>query len=246
VEVERHVTPRTRLVALSHVMWSTGAVVDLAAVAAMTNRHGLMTVVDGAQGTGQVPLDLHASGVDAYAMPGQKWLCGPEATGALYLRRDRLADVKPTYLRYATYDVSGYLTPWAGAQRFEIGEFYGPAVLALEASLVWQRDDVGLDWAYRRTAELGRRCRAGLTALPGLTMLTPADRMAGLVCFSVAGLTPQDLTAKLYERGMTIRYVVYPPGPSVARIACGWWNTEAEVDRLVGMIGELASSAPGS
>jgi len=238
--LEAQVGPRTRAVALSHVMWSSGAVVPLADVAALARRHRLLSVVDGAQGTGQVPLDLHGSGVDAYAMPGQKWLCGPEATGALYLRRDRLADVKPTYLRYATYDVSGFMAPWAGAQRYEIGEFYGPAVLALEASLLWQRDEVGLGWAYGRIAALGRRCRDGLAALGGVTVTTPADRMAGLVCFQVDGLAPQDVTARLYERGMTIRYVVYPPGPSIARVSCGWWNTEAEVDALVAAIAELA------
>lgn len=241
--LEANVGPRTRAVALSHVMWSTGAVVPLAEVGAMARRRGVLSVVDGAQGTGQVALDLHASGIDAYAMPGQKWLCGPEATGALFLRRDRLADVKPTYLRYATYDVSGFLTPWAGAQRYEIGEFYGPAVLALEASLLWQRDEVGLDWAYARVAALGQRCRAGLAALGGVTVASPADRMAGLVCFQVAGMAPPDVTARLYEQGMTIRYVVYPPGPSVARVSCGWWNTEDEIDALVAAIGELAHAA---
>lgn len=235
-------SPRTRAVALSHVMWSSGAVVDLPAVAAAAHRIGALVVVDGAQAGGQVPIDLHALGVDAYALAGQKWLCGPEGTGALYVRRDRLADIAPTYLRYAQIDPSGYLIPAAGANRYEIGEFYGPAVLAQEAALLWLRDEVGLDWAYARTAELGRRCWDGLSRLDGVTVTTPRDRMAGLVCLQAPGMTPQAMTARLYERNLTIRYVAYPPGPTVARIACAWWHTEEEIDALVATIGEVVAA----
>ncbi|MDP9362844.1 MAG: aminotransferase class V-fold PLP-dependent enzyme [Chloroflexota bacterium] len=236
-------SPRTRVVALSHVMWSSGAIVDLPAVAAAAHRVGALVVVDGAQAGGQVPIDLHASGVDAYAFAGQKWLCGPEGTGALFVRHDRLTDIAPTYLRYAQLDPSGFLLPAAGANRYEIGEFYGPAVLAQEAALLWLRDEVGLDWAYARTAEMGHRCRDGLARLDGVTVTTPRDRMAGLVCFQAAGMTPQDVAAKLYEQDLTIRYVAYPPGPAVARVACAWWHTEEEIDRLVATVGEVVSAA---
>ncbi len=234
-------SPRTRVVALSHLMWSSGAVIRLREVADVAHQHGALLIVDGAQAGGQIPIDLHGLDVDAYAMAGQKWLCGPEATGVLYVRQDRLADIAPTYLRYAQLDLSGYLVPAAGAMRYEIGEFYSPAVLAQEAALTWLRDEVGLDWAYTRVATLGRRCWDGLSALPGVAVTTPRDRMAGLVCFTVEAMTPQDVTARLYERGITIRYVAYPPNPLVARVANGWWNTEDEVDDLVTAVGEITA-----
>ena len=239
--VEAVLTPRTRAVALSHLMWSTGAVLPLRELADLAHRHHALLVVDGAQSAGQIPLDLHALGVDAYAMAGQKWLCGPEATGALFLRRDRLADVAPTYIRYAQLDPSGFLVPAPGAMRYEIGEFYGPAVLAQEAALAWLRDEVGQDWAYARTAELGRRCWDGLSGIDVLSLLTPRERMAGLVNFAVEGLAPQSIAARLYERDLTIRYVVYPPCPPSARVACAWWNTEEEVDRLVAAVAGIAA-----
>lgn len=235
--------PRTRAIALSHLMWSTGAVVPLAEIAALAKERGLFLLVDGAQSAGQIPLDLHALGVDAYAMPGQKWLCGPEATGFLYVRRDRFADVAPTILRYATYDTSGYLIPNPTAARFEIGEFFGPAIEAQHAALRWLRDEVGLDWAYARIAALGRRAHAGLSELPHLDVLTPAARMAGLVNVATPLMTPQVLVAKLYERGMTIRYVDSKPCPVTARVATGWWNTEAEVDALVAAVAEILDEA---
>jgi L-cysteine/cystine lyase len=235
------ITTRTRVIALSHVMWSTGAVLPLRELADLARERGVLLVVDGAQSAGQIPVALHALGVDAYAMAGQKWLCGPEATGALYVRRDRFADIAPTYLRYAQFDPSGYILPAPSAQRYEIGEFYGPGLLAFAAGLRWLRDEVGLDWAYARTAELGQRVHAGLSALDGVTVVTPAARMAGLVNFAVAGMRPQEVAARLFERNITIRYVDVRPCPVTARAAAAWWNTEEEVDQLVAAAGEIAA-----
>ncbi|MER3485696.1 MAG: cysteine lyase, partial [Chloroflexota bacterium] len=84
--------------AISHLQWSSGAVMPLAEIAALARERGILIIVDGAQSVGQIRVALHELGVDAYAMSGQKWLCGPNGTGALYLRRDRFADITPVYL----------------------------------------------------------------------------------------------------------------------------------------------------
>lgn len=241
--LESAISSRTRAIAFSHVMWSSGAVIDLREIADLTRKHNVVTVVDAAQAAGQVPIDLHAFGIDAYAMPGQKWLCGPEASGALYVRSDSIRLIQPSHLRYAQTDGTGFLIPAAGANRYEIGEFYGPAVLAQEAVLTWLRDEVGMEWAYARIAALGQRCYDALNKVGGVTMATPKHRMAGLVCFKVDGMTPQQVTAKLYERDLTIRYVAYPPGPVIARVSTGWWNTEEEVDHLAATLAEVIEAA---
>ncbi|MCC6313495.1 MAG: aminotransferase class V-fold PLP-dependent enzyme [Thermomicrobiales bacterium] len=241
--LEAQLTAATRVIAISHLMWSSGAVMPLRQIADLARECEALVIVDAAQAAGQIPVDLHALGVDAYAAPGQKWLCGPEATGFLYVRRDRFADIAPTYIRYGSFDPSGYLIPNPTAARYEIGEFYGPAVEAHHATLRWLRDVVGLDWAYSRIAELGQRFRAGIAALPDVTVLTPADRMAGLINFTTPAMRPQELTAKLYERGQTIRYVDTRPCPVSVRVSTGWWNTEEEVDRLVADIADVLVGA---
>src|ERR671910_283849 len=162
------ITSRTRLIAVSHVLWSTGAVLPMREISELARQHELMVVVDGAQSAGQVPVDMHAMDIDAYAMAGQKWLCGPEATGLLYVRRDRFADIAPTYARYGQFEPSGYFIPAAGAMRYEIGEFYSPAVAAQEAALSWLRDEVGFAWAYDRIAALGADFRRRLTSIDGV------------------------------------------------------------------------------
>src|SRR5215204_2998655 len=226
------ITSRTRAIAVSHVLWSTGAVLPLREISELARRHELMVIVDGAQSAGQVPVDLHAMGVDAYAMAGQKWLCGPEGTGLLYVRRDRFADIAPTYARYGQFGPSGYFIPAEGAKRYEIGEFYSPARAAQEAALRWMRDEVGFDWVYDRIATLGAEFRRRLMSINGITVITPNEPMAGLVNFTVAGLSPQEVTAQLYERGYTIRYVQTAPCTVSARASIGWWNTEEEVAGL--------------
>jgi L-cysteine/cystine lyase len=236
------VTSRSRAIAISHVMWSTGAVVSLDEVTAVARRHGLVVVVDAAQAAGQVPPRLRESGVDAYAVSGQKWLCGPGGTGALYVRSDRLTHFKPTYIRAAQTDPNGYLLPAAGASRFEIGEFYTPALLAQLAALSWLEDEVGLDWMYQRIASLGRRCWDALAAIDSVLVVTPRERMAGIVCFNVDGMHPREVTEVLEPKGFTIRYVEYAPGPTVARVSNSWWNTEEEVDGLAAAVEELVRS----
>ena len=237
------VTPRTRAIAISHVQWSSGAVMPLKQIAEFARERGIITMVDAAQSAGQIPIDVHDLGVDAYAMAGQKWLCGPGGTGALYVRRDRLGDIRPTYLRYGAFDPHGFVVPPEGAARFEMGEMYNPAIRALDAGLSWFRDDVTLPWAYDRIAALARRLADGLATIPGVAVTTPRDRMAGLVCFTVEGMTPKSVSDAAYERGYTIRFVDQRPGPAVVRASTGWWCTEDEIDGLIAAIGGIARSA---
>lgn len=235
-------SPRTRAIAISHLQWSSGAVMPLAEIAALARQHGVLTIVDGAQSAGHIPVALHDLGVDAYALSGQKWLCGPNGTGALFLRRDRFADIKPVYLRWGVFDPTGFVVPPAGAARYEMGEHTAPVTKAQEAGLRWLRDVVGFDWIFRRIAQLGRRCYDGLAAIPGVTVTTPPGRMAGIICFTVAGWSVKDIAGELYRHGFTIRHVDQPPSPLVARVSTGWWNTEQEIDALIATVAELASA----
>ncbi len=90
--IASQITSRTRAIAVSHLLWSSGAVLPLQEISELAREHEVLVIVDAAQSAGQIPIDLHELGVDAYAMPGQKWLCGPESTGLLYIRRARFGE----------------------------------------------------------------------------------------------------------------------------------------------------------
>lgn len=239
--IEALITSSTRVIALSHVLWSTGMVLPLREICELARANELMVIVDAAQSAGQVPLNLHDLGVDAYAMAGQKWLCGPEGTGLLYVRHDRFADISPTYARYGQADLSGFFMPPATAHRYESGEFTGPVIAAQAATLTWLRDEVDMDWAYARVAEMGALFRSLLTEIPNVEILTPAHAMAGMVNFNVAGRHPREVSDALYGRGYTIRFVDYAPCAVSARASVSWWNSEAEVRGLASAIADIAT-----
>jgi len=129
-------------------------------IAEMARSRGIITMIDAAQSAGQFPVDLAALGVDAYAMAGQKWLCGPGGSGALFVRKDRLGDIRPTYVRYGAFDPHGFVVPPEGSPRFEMGEMYNPAIRAFNVGLTWIRDEVTFAWAQTRIANLGQKTRS--------------------------------------------------------------------------------------
>lgn len=104
-----------------------------------------------------------------------------------------------------------------------MGDPYSPAIQALNAGLTWIRDEVTLPWAHARIAALGQKLATGLAGIEGVTVNTPGDRMAGLVCFNITGVTPKAVSDAAFARGFTIRPVDQRPCPSVVRASTGWW-----------------------
>ncbi len=141
--VADQVTARTRLIALSHVTWTTGARLNIGEIGYMGREHGIPVLIDGAQSAGAIPIDVHALGVDFYAIPGQKWLCGPDGTGALYARQDAFNYVTSTYVGYPSVeDPHGEAWKlWENARRFESGGRHTAAIAAQSAALNWLEEN---------------------------------------------------------------------------------------------------------
>jgi L-cysteine/cystine lyase len=214
--IVRAVTPRTRLIATSHVLWTTGRKLDLHRVRADT---GLPVLVDGAQSAGALPPDVGA--LDFYTVSAQKWLCGPESTGALYVADpERLRVKSPSYLSQDSYEVSGAFVPKEGAKRFDSGWIPVPALRGLEAALATRPE-----WCYEHSAEIAARCAAALS--PHVEVVTPPGNST-LVSFRPNG-DPTELVASLHEAGVIVREL---PGRNLVRASCGWWTSDDDVQRL--------------
>jgi L-cysteine/cystine lyase len=201
------VTPRTRLIALSHVLWLNGHVMPLAEIKLRT---GLPLLVDGAQSVGAIPVDGGVA--DYYTVSGQKWLCGPELTGALYV-----AD--PSTLRPR---VAGF-----GALHSEgvdrLGLLHHP--VAMLAGLLAAVEDLPT-WGFERAAEMTARCRAALVAA-GLEVHSEPGQ-GNLLGFEVEG-DPEAAVERAREAGVIVRSL--PNG--WVRASVGWWNDETDIERLV-------------
>ncbi|HXX78990.1 MAG TPA: aminotransferase class V-fold PLP-dependent enzyme [Ktedonobacteraceae bacterium] len=233
------VTPRTRLISISHVTWTTGAVLNISEVAYMGREWGIPVLIDGAQSAGAIPIDVKALGVDFYAIPMQKWLCGPDGTGALYVRKEMLHLISSTYVGYWSIkheeDFEWELLD--SAQRFEVGGRQTAAIAGQAAALNWLEQTVGHGWLFEHIASLGRYANQALREVPGLTVLTPRSGESGLVSFTIEGKDDAEIVTILRERyNMFIRNI---PSTKSLRISTGFYNTEEEIDKLVSALKEI-------
>ncbi len=233
------VTPRTRLISISHVTWTTGSVLNISEVAYMGREWGIPVLIDGAQSAGAIPIDVKALGVDFYAIPMQKWLCGPDGTGALYVRKEMLDLVSPTYVGYwSIKHEEGF--EWElldSAQRFEGGGRQTAAIAGQAAVLSWFEQTVGHQWLFERIASLSRYASQVLREVPGLSILTPHPGESGLVSFTLEGRDSTEIVTDLRERyNMFIRNI---PSTKSLRISTGFYNTEEEIEKLVVALKEI-------
>ncbi len=220
------VTPRTRLIAVSHVLWTTGRRLD---VARLRRAGGPPLLVDGAQSAGAIPADLE--GADFYTISAQKWLCAPEPTGALYVRDpERLRVALPGHLAAAKHEPDGSFEPKEGAVRFDSGWLGAPTLAGLEMALSCHPD-----WRYDAAAAAAGRCRELLE--PHVEVVTPPGHST-LVSFRPPG-DPAELVAALAERDVIVRDL---PGRNLVRASCGWWTSEDDLQRLADGVGPGMSS----
>jgi L-cysteine/cystine lyase len=215
-------TPRTRLVMLPHVDPSTGALLPTQPIAQATSESGTWLVLDASLSAGAIALDVTALGVDFVALPGDRWLLGPEATGALWIGpRPRAA---------------GFMGDWAKA---ELGR---TAVLGLARSVGWLEMYVGLEWAYARGRQLTKRLHAALSVAPGVELLTDQDALATVACFRLPAWPVEEGLAELRRR---VFAVVSPTQNRTAiRASVAWFNTEEEIDRFAEAVVEIARHTP--
>jgi len=246
-KLEAAIAPRARLMLYSHVAWNTGQRLPMAKITAMGHKHHVLSLVDAAQSVGAIPLDLPASGVDFYAIPGQKWLCGPEGTGALYIRQDRVSMVSPTFVGYVSlenptmYDYTGYFMPAKGARRYEVGTVYRPGIEAMVKNLGWLEEEIGWTWIHDRILHLAAYARSELDKLQKVSIITPPGSQAGLVTFNLEGYDPARVVTKLAQQDIIIRFL---PHPYALRVSTGFYNTEDDIDRLVEALKHILADDP--
>lgn len=232
--------PRTRLVALSHVSWSTGGRMDVEGAARAAHDVGAFVLVDGAQGVGAIPTDPRALDADAYAVAAHKWLLGPEGLGALWVRRESLQRLRLSFSGFSSgteHTSDGRLRAHPEARRFEVSTQPEVLVPGWLASLRWL-DEIGWDEIHSRIQGAAAGARARLEAIPGVQVVTPPSHQAGLLTFTVAGADPEIADARLFAMGITARWV---PEPRALRVATGFFTDERDLDRLAAAVSLIAS-----
>jgi cysteine desulfurase/selenocysteine lyase len=232
--------------AFAHVSNTLGIVSPVAELCAEARARGVVTLIDGAQGAGHLPVDVGGLGCDFYACSGHK-MCGPTGIGLLYGRPEILRAMVPwqfggEMVERVTYEGATFRKPPA---RFEAGT---PAIIeavTLHAAMDFL-EGVGLEAVAAHCEALGERAAAALREIDGLRVFGPAGHRAGLVTFHAADVHAHDLAFFANERGVALRaghHCAQPlmrklGAPSSCRMSFYLYNTDEELERGVAAVRE--------
>ena len=242
-KIEDALTSKTRMVFISHILYASGRRMPAEELRKVTKDRGILLMLDGAQTGGHIELDMYRSGFDFYSIPGQKWLLGYEGSGALFIRREHLERIHPAHTGgrgIARPADANYFQPVSDSmEKFLGGSVSVPVQLAfLEATKFVQA--VGIKNIEERNLTLADSAKAKLAEIPGVTVNSPLERSAssGLVSFAISGQEPVPVVEQLWaNHRLVVRQVGNPAG---VRASLHFFNTEDEVDLLVGGVRELA------
>ena len=241
--LERCLSSRTRLVVLSHLLWNSGSIMPIAAVAARLQAHARQPwlLVDAAQSFGSIPVEGAAAQADIYAFTGHKWCCGPEGLGGVALSERLLEQAQPTLIGWRSLRHEGSSSSsWHGdARRFEVATSCVPLASGLATSLRVLADEGDPGERWTRLTGASSRLWHGLQQISTVETLLPEAPPAGLVSFRLR--TPEHSTAAvvaaLGEQGIWIRRL---DSPDCLRACTHITTTDAEVDRLLEALNQLS------
>lgn len=245
---EETLTPATKLIVLSHVTYASGQLLPIREICRLAHDRSAYLLLDAAQSVGQMPVDVGELECDFCAFSGHKWLLGPAATGALYVRRDLIQQLEaPKVAHHAAdyYNFQGEFRPRVDAiDKFELTTVSVPLLAGLVAAIDFIQG-IGLEAVRQRALHLARYATRGLARVPGVRLVSPASEEAvasGLVSFSLPSVPPEVMTACLWERGRIVARTVLDP--SCTRLSLHVFNTEAEVDSALAIVEEVARRGP--
>jgi selenocysteine lyase/cysteine desulfurase len=233
--VLREVSPRTRLVALSHVSRRNGRVLPIDRLAAELRGRNVRLLVDGAQAAGNVPFRFDRLGCEYYSLCGHKWLLGPKGTGALLVRQDVLETTPVSWTGahgQAGASDDGDIQWHPNARRFEFGTRPQALFGGFAESLRWL-NGIGWEKIYERIAEISRRAALKIQGSRKFQLVSPLEdgERSGIVVLRLPEKAdPIGIYNRLAEKDGIL---VSPEKPRDLRVCIHFFNTDAEFDALL-------------
>ncbi|WP_297987188.1 cysteine desulfurase [Anoxybacillus sp.] len=239
-DVEQTVTPNTKIVAVMHVSNVLGTINPVKEIAQIAHKHGAVMVVDGAQSTPHMKVNVQELDCDFYAFSGHK-MCGPTGIGVLYGKKHLLEQMEPVEFGGEMIDFVGlYESTWKELPwKFEGGTPIIAGAIGLGAAIDFL-EQVGLHHIAEHEHRLAQYALEQLSTIEGLTIYGPKER-AGLVTFNIDGVHPHDVATVLDAEGIAVRAGHHCAQPlmkwlnvmATARASFYLYNTEEEIDILV-------------
>ncbi len=225
----KEVTPRTKVIAIPHIVSVYGVVMPVKEICARAREKGIFTIIDGAQAVGQVKVDVRDIGCDAYYSSLHKWLLAPAGSGILYVRKERMPQIWATIASYNWDNQEDH-----GFRLMQNGTGNTALLAGLNAALDFY-EAIGEERWLGRIKQLGDYLRAGLQKLDKVTILssTHPDMAAGITTYKVAGMSGPELQKRLWdEERLQPRSV----GQELLRHSVHIYNNEEEIERTFKVI----------
>ncbi|MCM3631190.1 cysteine desulfurase [Paenibacillus glycanilyticus] len=240
-DAEQTITPNTKVVAMTYVSNVLGVVNPIKEITAIAHRNGAVMVVDGAQSTPHMKVDVQDLDCDFYALSGHK-MCGPTGIGALYGKKELLSNMEPIEYGGEMIDfVDLYESTWKEAPyRFEGGTPIIAGAVGLGAAIDFL-EQIGIDEIDKHERRMAAYAYDKLSTIDDITIYGPKANRVGLVTFNLGDIHPHDVSTVLDSYGIAIRAGHHCCQPlmrwlnvsATARASFYLYNNEEEIDRLV-------------
>jgi selenocysteine lyase/cysteine desulfurase len=233
--VTKAITPNTKVLAISHVITGSGAILPAKEICAAARERGVFTVLDGAQAFGHINVDVKDLGCDAYVGCFHKWIMSPAGTGFIYVRKDRARDVWSTLAssQWDNHEDEGYRLSQRGTGSMSL-------MAGLDAALDFHIG-LGPERVRERIKYLGDYLRDGLRKVPKVKIYSPSDpaMCAGITVYGVEGVTGRQLQDEMWNRG---KLRPRASGNIGVRHCTHIFNSPAEIDRALGVVRALSKA----
>ncbi|MEK4171099.1 aminotransferase class V-fold PLP-dependent enzyme [Lysinibacillus sp. FSL L8-0312] len=254
-ELEQLITPHTKLIAFAHMSNAAGALQPAKEICQLAQQHHVLTLINANQTVGLTPIHVAELGCDFLVACGRKWLRGPEGSGILYVRQALIPALTPIMIGWGSTqwdyqnDEYSFLET---AKRFEPGCPIIPSILGLGAAIDYA-NAIGIHSIYERVQQLTNYLVEQLSTIPGIVLYGPqnsAHRLS-ITPFNIEGISPDELTNELAERGVIIEAGTFMANAimernqisQMARFSPHYFNTFEEIDTAVSFMKEIRAKA---
>jgi isopenicillin-N epimerase len=235
-QIEKAITPRTKVISVTHVTSTCGILYPAREIAALARKRGIYFHLDGAQSFGSIDVNLQDIAPDSYSSSAHKWLMGPLENGILFVRAERIPQIWPSIV------TAGWTDHLKGARKFEVlGQRDDPRVVALESAIDFI-NLIGMTAVEARVRALTTRAKMQLKEMPGELKTNMEPQLSGgVIKFKPKNQPTRQVYATLWEK-YKMAIASTPGGDSEGlRISPQIYNSMEEIDRAMAAIKEVSA-----
>lgn len=236
----RMITPRTKLIILSHIFWESGNINPVKEVCNYAKKKGIRVLIDGAQAVGSIPVNVKDINADFYTFPAHKWLLGPEGIGFLYISNEALNSLNQVFAGNASFrshDGKMNFLPSIGSKRFEIGTRFRPIITGMITGLEWLLKDIGLTKVYKETQHNMEFFKNYIREKTNLNVVT--NNVRNIMSISL----PKNVDARSFRKQLekVNVYVKDIEKYNAIRISISFFHNEAQINQFMNYVIQLLS-----